>query len=1016
MLIDDALNTENAEKNRFCLDMSCSKPDEYPKCVVKKISWQPPRYGSYPVLGHNKNWNFGVSAKAENLIIKDNGYIRMRIERWQLREGVNPDFTAECPDETLIINIPEGSYSYTDFNSCIEIVDDDTACIIVTLEGQNYSGNIYFECPHLTSSNGHNVLPEFDRGVLEEARYAWLGLNISKKEWPQFRISVNGKEFFNDEVFLRIHRYSPVEIDIPDGMLTEGENVLSITYTSDYHDTVPIAIHEAVILEKPKEEFSVLFCPEIAVIGQNIHILIETELDNIELKLESDDFVPASPLVFAKKGLNVVSLRATKQKNNMSLKLMYGDISKKLIVSRSVRHTQDNVVCGSGDMIYTDVSSCKAVSDYLGWYISNRLGNLVTIRTVYRWGGQRTVNPDVWKLFTKICRDMNFEYVHISDGRDLPGLAQNPTFQMLDGKGFLGRQLHERDGQLFYWATPRETIPTVEVFYDLALRLQREHPDTIEGAYRAANVQIQDGKYIFRRDITCRADMKEAHDLAAAALRDMRDGGYPRHTGPAVMFKYFYQQGFDWTGAETMDGSSEPQLAFLRGASKAYGRERYGVHHALQWSTNPHDTEQRYRRYILALYLSYMHGVTDINTEEDLWFMEARYSYHNRLSEACESHRKQERRLYKFIALHSRTGRFYTQTAFLHGRYDGWNGFSSDYLWGMPHIPLGDESASWKLLKIFYPLNHIENYGMYKVGYIPADNNKPFGIFSGTPNGNIDVVPIEHGDLSQYSLLSFAGYNSATSEDFDRLHEFVKNGGTLIGSWPHFSETTLKEDIDNCKHCIIEHPLTKILSDGTPKFVSDTVNGKEIRLCSNLPENIEIEEKTDSGNPLVYTVACEKGKIIVINCLFHPGNEAIYGVYKRVIRKHHENVAKSAQYEILCGEDVEYTTFIQENGTYNFYLTPVDWYNDPIPKRNASIRIGEIRYPIECEFGGILKIAAGFGFAAWTDNEDAEILEIHNNKIVVQGAGNILVHVVADGKVSDYALEFREETEMTINI
>ena len=61
--------------------------------------------------------------------------------------------------------------------------------------------------------------------------------------------------------------------------------------------------------------------------------------------------------------------------------------------------------------------------------------------------------------------------------------------------------------------------------------------------------------------------------------------------------------GYDWTGAETMYGPMELVCSVLRGASQAYGHPIAGAHHAVQWSTTPHDIEPRYRRYRLALYI-----------------------------------------------------------------------------------------------------------------------------------------------------------------------------------------------------------------------------------------------------------------------------------------------------------------------------------------------------------------------------------------------------------------------------
>jgi hypothetical protein len=121
-----------------------------------------------------------------------------------------------------------------------------------------------------------------------------------------------------------------------------------------------------------------------------------------------------------------------------------------------------------------------------------------------------------------------------------------------------------------------------------------------------------------------------------------------RHTGPATLFKYFYQAGYEWTGAELLYTPTELTASFLRGARDLYGGS-VGAHLAIQWSTSPHDTEERYRRYLLSLFISYMQGIDEINTEEGLWHLEEYYSAHHRFSNACINHTAIQRDLNKFI-------------------------------------------------------------------------------------------------------------------------------------------------------------------------------------------------------------------------------------------------------------------------------------------------------------------------------------------------------------------------------
>ncbi|MBP3581117.1 MAG: hypothetical protein J6K12_07765 [Clostridia bacterium] len=1013
MLIDDSLNFNHAHMNRYCLDMSCTKPRLFPKRILKKIVWQPLFYGLYlyeDFCRYNENWSFGVSCKAENLEISENGYLNVRVDKWFVKEGVNINDTTLAPDETYVINVPSGTYPYKKLEKSLIIEKDKTACIIITVEGEQYKGNVYFECPFLCDNEGRNLLPEFERGMYGLKRFAWFGQNLSKKEWPVFEIQVNGKVVFSDEVFLKIHNFSPIEIDLPEECFEIGKNNISIIYKSDYLDTVPVKIGEVVLLEKEIEDFSLVYCPQEVIKGEDVKLLIETQ-NNVEPSFESEDFCLVKKKVFEEHNLQILTIRSDKEKNDLSFKLSFGTVTKTYSVLRCITKTPDNVIAGTGDMIYIDVTNLEAVKDYVKWYIRNDIGKMITIRPVYRWGGQRYVNNKVWEFFKAFCEEMGLLYVNLSDGRDIPGITSNPAFNTINGENFLGRQLHERDGQLFYWRYPsREVNAEMNEFFDLALRLGREKPDNIDSGLRNQSISWHDNMYSLRRNLAKSRDLKEMHDVVSCELSDLTKDNFTRHTGPSVMFKYYYQNGFKWTGAETMDGATEMLLMFLRGASYAYAIEKFGVHLALQWSTYPHDTEQRLRRYLLSLYIPYMHGVTDINTEEGLWFIEARYSYYNRLSQVCENHRQQNSRFNKFIRTHSRTGKFYTPVAFLHGRCDGWNGFITPCLWGMPNVRPGDESLSWKLLSCFYPLNSFENCDMENTGFIPPDNDKPFGLFSGTPNGNADAVPVEKGDFKDYSVLIFAGYNMADKDDLDRVYSFVEQGGTLVCSWAHFTDTTEYEDLKNYKLNILEHKITNALSDGKPEFATDYVDGKEVLICKNLVNGCQTEERTDSKTPLVCTYNIGKGTLVLVNTLYYPGNKNIYDVYKRVVERVCKQAYEKEEYRVNCSVDVQYTVFKQDDNSYHYYLTPVDWYNNSNELRKAEFLCDGYKYDIGLPFGEITKLVAKDKKALWPESDSTEIVAVEANGFYVQGEGKQIVNEAYKGKIRKHSVDFSNES------
>ena len=1002
-LIEDSLSTDEAELDRYCLDMSEKKPRPFMKCAILKRVWNGnPADGYYGIKkAINNIWSFGIFAKAENLKIEEGGYLRIRLETWDIKRGVDPHITLAEPDHRFLVDIAEGSYGYTNFCKEIEIDCDKTATVIMYIEGENYSGNIYFERPSLTASNGTNVMPRFDVAVpCKNERFSehnWLGMNLAKKEWPVFRMEINEKVFFEDETFLRIHRYSPVEIQIPDNYI-EDSNTIKITYVSDYHDTVPIAVKEVKILEKPKAPFHIHYLPDNAVVGQDIALLIETEKENMSFEIKSDTLSLAKDYRFEKKGLHVISLTCETYENNMEFTLISGDYSVSAKIRKAIIRPEDNVTVGSGDLVYIDNSDLQAVCDYIEWAVAGKTHNLITIRPAYRWGGQRTVNPKVWEKLCEICNDMGINYVHMTDGRDLPGYCANPSPDMLEGEHFLGVQQHERDGAAFYWGyKPQALYPIADSWFDLKMRLYREKPFNID--YFSGYSRFYDSRYgyYYPKYVDCRPDMKDAHTNAIRTLKNIKTFD-TRHTGPSVMFKYFYEAGWDWAGAETMDSSTEVLLSFMRGAAKANKKKRTGVHHAVQWSTRPHDTEERYRRFMLANYISYLQGVTEINTEEGLWFLECQYSSHNRFSDACTNHADMQRKLLRFARAHSRTGRYYTPVAFVHGRYDGWYGFgSSKNLFGMENIQRAEPENSWELLKVFYPQNVINGGGV--TGYYPEGHGKPIGLVSGTPRGNVDALPIEKGNFSEYKLAVFTSYNCAEKTDMDRMFDFVAKGGTLLATPMHFSDITYRPDILANKVNIIDCKLTNEIFNGMPKFVDD--------MCVNLIGKAETIEKAENGLPLIVEIPIGEGKLMLVNKLRYPGSPDIFALYKELIIKLSEKAHKDDIANVLCGEDVQFTRYLQDDGSMHIYVTPVDWYNAPEGVRRATLKIGAHLYDLSLRFGEITKIVVSDDTAVWTENSDFDVISA--KPVKVQGEGETTVYIARGGEIEKVQIKIGKD-------
>ncbi|GHU58307.1 hypothetical protein FACS189444_1780 [Spirochaetia bacterium] len=1008
---EDALDSVHAWKAPYCVDLSNRKPSDnradYRKLLYKKVFW-PPSHSYVGYTPRDTPWKFGLSAAAKDLRIHPNGYIRMSVE---VRLGTDIHRTEGSPDQSAVLDIPGGTYSWQRLSMPLEIPADKTASVGVFIEGYGYEGELYIESPVLESVEGYNFLPELMPSTPGCEKYEWTAMNLSRKEWPELRVALNGTLIHEGEVFERCHRRSEWTVDLGGADILAGENKLTFTvlsdYRSDYRDALPYSIYELGIISVPGGDVQIAAYPESAVSGDIAPVLIRTKKPGIQVSLDCDPGLTAEgSLSFPKPGLQVIPLRCGKPAVNAAFRICGpGGPVLSGTIRRIVERKPDGVVTGTGDMLYVNQND-RDFADFFTWYCASHIGNLLTIRPAYRWSGSRVLNPDAWKLLVPLLNQMGMRYAHMLDGRELPGISANPNAALLEGPGFLGRQLHERDGAQFYWGKQYAETENMaaEQHYDLEQRFFREQPENTYSQYSSINYASVQGRLWHYRRPDIPQDMEAA---AAYSLDRLARGRYDatRHTGPSVMFKYFYQAGFEWTGAETMYTSMEPQMAFLRGAARGYNKTSIGVHHAVQWASSPHDTEERFRRYRLALYVSYIQGATEINTEEGLWHMEQWYSYHNRFGKACRGHLKQQQDFYRWVSTHSRTGSFHAPIAFLHGRLDGWHGFGANMPWGLFDIQDCDAEKSWDLLRFFYPLSRPGD-----TLYIPDCPVKAVGYYTGTPRGNIDALPVE-ADLSrfrEYKVLSFLGYNRAEKEDLDRLWAYVSGGGTLVMGWPHLAVTTDRRELEQYRHHYLSHALTDYLG-GTPDFTEAETPQGPLHAFAGISPAGETLEKTADGIPLIQRYSIGGGALYFINVREYPAAAAARPLYEKVLTRLSDERIRDEPCFIRCGNDVQFSIYDQDDGSRHLYVLAVDWYNEPDTPRRADLLIGGSAYELRLPFGVLLKIVVSAQAGAWALSEDGEVLSVTEDGFSAQGMGIVDFQYASGGILKTKRLDFTQE-------
>lgn len=258
----------------------------------------------------------------------------------------------------------------------------------------------------------------------------------------------------------------------------------------------------------------------------------------------------------------------------------------------------------------------------------------------------------------------------------------------------------------------------------------------------------------------------------------------PRLLGEAALaHRYDYAAGVDLILSETMTGNTSLLLAEARGAARAYDKRLWGMHIACHVHATPEGWATE-RMFWLNLYLGYLSGASIIEDEEG-----ALAKLHSFVSGPTDPlpMRRQETmaEFFDWAARHPRPSRPQVPIGFLYGRGEMITGGMSlnttraVRVWetfgpATGEWEYGQPEAGWRLLDLFMP-----GVWLCPVLQDPARLRR---WFTGTPYGQVDVVPIEAGEatLSSYRLLVMPGWHTMTSEDMHKLIRYVEGGGTLV--------------------------------------------------------------------------------------------------------------------------------------------------------------------------------------------------------------------------------------------
>lgn len=883
-LIDDYLDSIHTKKDRYALYFE-GNGESYERNAYYRIP------GS---CFNSTTFSMEIHAQAMGLKLEPDGRFGVSLEVYYPKEGRAADDIYDAPDTTLYYAVPVGDYTYRK-KQCRFSLSAKPAAVLVKVGGQRFTGACRVEAP-VFKVNGKKIGDfSFTKkdGRRDQANY-WVGVNLLSKSWPLWSVKFNDKEVFRGHVFDRSSNVADFYVQLPEKEL-EKEGEITLTLLDEPGSVrVPYELTSLEMIEETADDYEIVSLPRHIALGDTVGVLIEVNKPGVKLSVRADERIRLlqQDFHFQKKGLHVVRFLPLSVGADIPLHFSDGVRSKTVAIPHVLRHGGQRVYISSGDEVYID--KVPASYDYFfKWYFKARVGNWYQFRPSYQWSGFRQVNDSVMSTYFNLLNQMHVPFAWQVEGRTLAAKEINPSLSLLRSPMFRGKQAHENDGGYYYWGH----------FLDEGLFTDIRARHLPYGGIFAKHRPIYTpyGKFV-HYDPCAVKDMADGAELLVRNLAYSR-GESTRHTGPSTMFRYFFQAGYQWVGAEQMYGPEEVILSALRGASRAYGKQDYGSLHAMQWGSSPFTAPEHALRLYLSLATAYMHGSSHLNTEEALWTDE--YA-NDRYSVSGKQHLYAQTQMLDYIETHSRQGELKSNIAILQGRNCSWKCFGRTSMWSQKDEKwkFGKINESFDLLNLFYPDNVLDWCG-------------PEGWFTSTPYGAVDILPIEADDraLQRYNALVFLGWNTYQADDFGRLLRFVEQGGTVLLSAAHLN--------------------ANLQPDEAPAFPEDDrvirqLLGDDYRL---------LQSKTE--------IRKGKGRVIYYPQALYPSEIDIRADYEKSLRElaEIEALKESVRGSVYTKQRVSFTVW-DTASKRTIYLLNTDWASAQ-QAQQATLVLGDRQFEID---------------------------------------------------------------------
>lgn len=423
--------------------------------------------------------------------------------------------------------------------------------------------------------------------------------------------------------------------------------------------------------------------------------------------------------------------------------------------------------------------------------------------------------------------------------------------------------------------------------------------------------------------------------------------------------KYNLEAGVDTPCLEVMPGNPEHLISFTRGAARGYNREKWGGFIANEWYGGyRHEDAIKEKRLRLAYNYLYLTGANIVYLESGYSGIQS-FGYDlPASSKESAFYRQTVKEFHEFLEKDKRPSCGpVTKVAFLHGNLDAYTGFMGSSLWSQfdkKEWGMSASEYSWRILNEVFRSDDWHDFTNFGQG---GED------FSAMPAyGQYDVLPVESEvDVwKKYDLLIFAGWNTMTAEIYEKMKAYVADGGNLILTAAHlntqdkrgeeaqfihggyyadflgFDVVGISSTNDGVKFCRdglaegVQYPGTNdFICDcnfcrGYAEYVNVKVKGGVVKAFfedkfAPAPENM------DEVRPALIENRYGKGIVSCLTYFDYPGAEAVYTVYKAVVKNHLTATHRSCDLQVLGSDKVRVALYHDEAGNEKLYLLNTDF-------------------------------------------------------------------------------------------